>query len=90
MLYGKVIGHATSTVKHASLRGLKLLLVLPLAPDRQSADGDPILVIDRFGAGAGQYVIISSDGKFTAEQIGIQATPVRWSVIGIVDSPVGT
>ena len=85
MIIGNVIGQATSTMKHPTLRGWKLLVVLPLSSDGRRPDGDPVLAIDRLGAGAGDRVMISSDGKFTAEQIGKQATPVRWSVIGIVD-----
>ena len=79
MLNGKVIGHATSTVKHPTLNGWKLLVVQP--PD----DVDPVLAIDTLGAGPGMNVLISSDGKFTAESVGTQATPIRWSVIGIVN-----
>ena len=80
MLNGKVIGHATSTVKHPTLNGWKLLVVQP--PDGV----DPVLAIDTLGAGPGMHVLISSDGKFTAESVGTQATPIRWSVIGIVDT----
>ncbi|MGL6195894.1 MAG: EutN/CcmL family microcompartment protein [Thermoguttaceae bacterium] len=78
MLKGKIIGTATSTVKHASMQGWKLLLV-------QVPGSEPVLAIDTLGAGVGMNVLISSDGKFTSEQIGTKATPVRWSVIGIED-----
>ncbi len=80
MLTGKIIGTATSSVKHPTLQGWKMLLV-------QLSDGaDPVLAIDALGAGPGMNVIISSDGKFTSQQIGTPATPVRWSVIGVADS----
>jgi len=85
MLAGRVIGTATSTVKHASLEGWKLLLVQPLGPDGHSPDGDPVLVVDALGAGVGQEVIISSDGKGTRELLGSDTTPARWAVIGIRD-----
>ncbi len=78
MLNGKVIGTAISTIKHPSLEGWKLLVV--------HTDSDPVLAVDTLGAGEGDDVMISSDGKFTSELIGTKATPVRWSVIGIVDS----
>ncbi len=86
MLTGKVIGHATATVKHPSMEGWKLLVVQPLAADGRSADGDPVLAVDRLGAGRRDRVIISSDGKSTRELIGHMATPVRWAVIGIEDT----
>ncbi len=77
MLQGKVIGTATATIKHPSMNGWKLLVV--------RTDGDPVLAIDALGAGTDDRVLISSDGSFTAELIGTKATPVRWSVIGIID-----
>jgi ethanolamine utilization protein EutN len=85
MLSGRVIGSATATVKHPSMKGWKLLLVQPFGPDGSTPDGDPMLAVDSLGAGIGQRVIISSDGKGTRELLGSDNTPVRWSVIGIAD-----
>jgi ethanolamine utilization protein EutN len=85
MLKGRVIGNATSTVKHSTMRGWKLLLVQPLLSDDLSADGDPVLAVDLLGAGVGETVIISNDGKATGELMQAENTPVRWSVVGIVD-----
>ena len=50
MQLGLVVGTATSTVKHATLRGQKLLVVQPLMADRQTADGDPQIAMDAVGA----------------------------------------
>ena len=86
MLHARVIGHATSTVKHSTMNGWKLLIVQPLGPGGDSADGDPVVAVDTFGAGPGDNVMISSDGKFTGETLGQRATPVSWSVIGIIDA----
>ena len=85
MLTGRVIGTATATVKHPSMEGWKLLLVQPIAADGRSPDGDPVLAVDSLGAGAGESVILSSDGRGTRELLGDTTTPVRWSVIGIPD-----
>lgn len=85
MLLAQTIGTATSTVKHASMEGSKLLVVQPLAADRSSPDGDPQLAVDRLGAGRGDLVIITSDGRYTRELLQCTNTPVRWSVIGIQD-----
>lgn len=85
MLTGRVIGTATATVKHPSMQGWKLLVVQPLAADGRSADGDPILAVDCLGAGRGERVIISSDGRGTRELLQSDNTPVRWSVLGICD-----
>jgi len=85
MLTGRVIGHATSTVKHPSMEGWKLLVVQPLMADGRSPDGEPVLAVDRLGGGRRDKGIISSDGKSTRELIGHMATPVRWAVIGVED-----
>lgn len=85
MLAGRVVGHATSTVKHPSMQGWRLLLVQPVAADGRSPDGDPILAVDHLGAGRGDLVIVTSDGKHTQTVLQDAHTPVRWSVIGIVD-----
>jgi len=70
MLKGRVIGNATATVRHPSMRGWKLLLVPALGPDGKSLDGDPFLAVDSLGAGIGEVVIVSSDGKGTREMLG--------------------
>ena len=85
MLAGLVVGNAVSTVKHPSMEGWKLLVVQPLGRD-DAPDGDVVLAVDSFGAGKGDTVIISSDGKATRELLQSNNTPVRWSVIGIKDA----
>ncbi len=80
-----VMGTATSTVKHMTMRGQKLLVVQPLMADGQTDDGDPQVAVDAVGAGRGERVMISSDGKYMREMLNTEATPVRWSVIGISD-----
>lgn len=84
MLLGKVIGHAHATVKHPSMQGWRLALVQPLGPDRQP-EADPFLAPDPLGSAVGQTVVINSDGKFARELIGNDKTPVRYTVIAIVD-----
>ena len=84
MQLGTVIGHATSTIKHRSLDGWRLVIVQPLAARRQ-AEGDPVVAVDRFGAGAGETVILDSDGKGARDYVGDAKSPVRWFVAGIVD-----
>jgi len=86
MLLGRVIGNATATVRHPSMRGWKLLLVQPLGPDGHQPDGDPVLAVDSLGAGPGELVVVSSDGKGTRELLRSDNTPVRWSVLGIRDA----
>ena len=85
MQLGLVVGTATSTVKHRSMEGWKLLIVQPYGVDGRTPDGEPVLAIDALGAGRGERVLMSSDGKSTRALLKTEATPVRWSVIGIQD-----
>ncbi len=85
MQIGKVIGTATSTVKHASMNGWKLLIVQTYGTDGRTPDGDPQLAVDRLGAGRGERVLLTSDGAGTRELLKSDTTPVRWSVMGVVD-----
>ena len=84
MQLGTVIGHATSTIKHRSLSGWRLAVVQPLNVAREP-EADPVIAVDKFSAGAGQTVVLNTDGKAAREMIGDEKTPVRYFVIGIVD-----
>ena len=84
MLLGVVEGNVVTTIKHPSMLGWRVLIVQPLGEDG-GPDGDPLMAIDSLGAGHGCKVLISNDGKGTRELVGDQKSPVRWSVIGIVD-----
>jgi ethanolamine utilization protein EutN len=81
---GRVIGHATATVKHPSLNGWRMLIVQLLNTSRQ-AEGDAVVAVDMHGAGANSVVILNSDGKGARELIDDEKSPVRWFVIGIAD-----
>jgi ethanolamine utilization protein EutN len=84
MVLGMVIGHATGTVKHPSLIGLRMPLVQVLDSNRKP-EGDVLVAVDRYGAGKGQIVILSSDGKGAREYVGNEKSPARWYVVGIGD-----
>ncbi len=81
----KIVGTATATLKHKSMEGAKLMLVQPQMADGKSPDGDPFLAVDGVGAGKGETVIITSDGRYSRELLQAEATPVRWTIIGICD-----
>jgi ethanolamine utilization protein EutN len=83
MQLGRVIGTATSTVKHPSFQGERLLVVQLEGPGGKP-DGEPVLAFDRLGAGRGDTVLVTTDGQALQEQLG-RDTPGRWSVIGLPD-----
>ncbi len=84
MQMGLVVGHAVSTTKHPTLQGWRLLLVQPLGSD-DTADGEPILAIDRLGAGAGARVVVCNDGAEARAMVGAKNSPARWFVMGLAD-----
>ncbi len=80
MRLATIHGYATSTIKHKSLDGWRLLLAVPESPDLA-----PQIVLDNLGAAIGQKVLISSDGSEARKMVGDELSPARWSVMGIID-----
>ena len=78
------IGTTNASIKHVSLSGSKMLIVQPVLVDG-SPDGDPLIAIDGVGAGPGDTVMITSDGRYGRKILNSQINPVRWTVIGIED-----
>jgi ethanolamine utilization protein EutN len=86
MQVGLVVGTANSTVKHRSMLGTKLLIIQFYGVDGKTVDGEPVIAVDTLGAGRGERVVLSSDGRSTRALLKDETTPVRWSVLGIEDS----
>ena len=84
MQLAEVLGHATSTVKHPTLSGWRLLVVQPLNA-QGGEDGEPLVALDNLGCGRHSRAVISSDGKAARAMVGADNSPARWIVIGIVD-----
>ena len=84
MQLGRVIGHATSTLKHPSLHGWRLVVVQPVNVKREP-EADPVVAVDKLGSGPGLLVVLNTDGKAAREVVGDEKTPVRFWVSAIVD-----
>jgi len=84
MQLARVEGNIVATRKHPSYESWRLVICQPIAPDG-AAEGSPIVAIDSHGAGMHQQVIISSDGKAARKAVGVDKSPARWLVVGIVD-----
>jgi ethanolamine utilization protein EutN len=82
MQLATVTGHATSTVKHPSLDGQRLLVCQPLNVARDPA-GDLVIALDRLGARQGDTVILTSDGKGLRDLLNSSQSPARWWTLGI-------
>lgn len=85
MLIGKVIGSIVSTVKHPVLKGFTLLIVQPVGPDGGKAGGMEI-ALDTVQAGAGDKVLLMTEGNSGRMIIGDSMAPVRAVVVGVVDT----
>jgi ethanolamine utilization protein EutN len=84
MQIGLVVGHAVSTVKHASLQGWRMLLVQLQGVD--GPDGEPLLAIDYLGAAMNDRVVLTNDGAAVRELVGAKNSPIRWLIIGLCDA----
>jgi ethanolamine utilization protein EutN len=84
MLIGRVVGEVVATQKHPSHEGLKLLLVQPLHLDGSNR-GDPLVALDSVDAGAGDTVLIATDGFAAMTAVGRPGSPIDVAVIGFID-----
>ncbi|MBY0232236.1 MAG: EutN/CcmL family microcompartment protein [Gemmataceae bacterium] len=84
MQLGTVVGHATSTVKHRTLVGRRLLVVQLTTPGG-GPDGEPVLAADELGAGLGSRVLVTTDAVLVREMTGAKDSPLRYTVMGLAD-----
>ncbi len=77
-------GYVTSTVKHKSFHGARLLIAQPV-DQNDKPDGAPQVVLDPLGAGLHEQVILCSDGSWAREYLKDASSPARWWVMGLVD-----
>ena len=85
MLIGRVIGDVVATQKAPSHEGQKILVVQPLNLDG-SDRGEPVLAVDAVDAGAGERVLLSTEGFSAMTAVGRPNSPIDTAVIGIIDS----
>jgi ethanolamine utilization protein EutN len=84
MFIARIDGSLTSTVKHKSLEGRRLLIGQRLEADGTET-GDPLVLIDDLGAGVGSRVLVSTDGDLARQKFADNTTPSRMLVVGIID-----
>ena len=84
MEIGKVIGTVTSTVKHETYEGKRILVVQEL--DTQGKPNSTVRVaIDYVGAGLGDLVLFGGAPGVAAEVFNVKKAPIRDLVMGIID-----
>lgn len=85
MLYARVIGYATSTIKHSSMNGVTLLLCEDVDPQGKGL-GSCFVAADWTGANVGSLVLVTTDGEAAERHHGNPHSPLRNLIIAIVDS----
>ena len=83
MQIARVIGDVVATRKDEALTGIRLLIVQPLAPDRQPV-GRPLVAADSVDAGVGEEVFFvrGREASFPFHPV---APPVDAGIVGIID-----
>jgi len=85
MFLGRVVGDVVSTVKHADLRGRKLLVVDRLGADLTSLN-ESVLAIDTVDSGVGDVVLVLDEGSSAGLVTGLDDPPIRTVIVGVVDA----
>jgi ethanolamine utilization protein EutN len=87
MFLARIDGTVTSTIKHSTLEGWRLLIGRRLEPGGMES-GDPLILVDTVGARRGATVLVSTDNEPLRAASG-NTTPARLLVVGIVDHFTG-
>jgi len=88
MYPGIVVGRVWTTKIYESLKGKKLLLVLPTDWNKKPKTNDPIVAVDVVGAGAGEFVfyVQAREAAVACGGRTLEDTPpVDAAIIGIID-----
>jgi ethanolamine utilization protein EutN len=83
MFLARIDGTMTSTVKHETLEGARLLVGQRLDINRD-VTGEPLVMLDTLGANRGAVVLVSTDGDIQRKLRG-NTCPARFTVVGLVD-----
>lgn len=86
MRYCRVVGPMWAAVKHPAFEGRTLLVVQPL--DAQGHDvGASFVAVDRAQAGAGDKVLVLTEGTGVRQILKAgDIVPIRSVIVGIVDA----
>ena len=86
MRHCRVVGPIWAAVKHPAYAGKTLLVVQPIDPEGKDV-GASFVAIDRAQAGAGDHVIVLTEGTGVRQllQQG-DVVPIRSAIVGIVDA----
>jgi microcompartment protein CcmK/EutM len=83
MFLARIHGTLTSTVKHPTIEGRRLLIGRRLESDL-SESGDPLVLVDMARARIGSTVLVTTDNEPLRRAAG-PTTPARLLIVGVVD-----
>lgn len=83
MFLARIDGTLTAARKDERLEGVRFLIGQRLDAAGKET-GEPLVFLDRMGAGRGTTVLVSSDGSIARDWLG-KGVPARLVVVGIVD-----
>lgn len=84
MQLAKIQGHATGTICHPTMKGVRLLLCETLDEEGRET-GKFYLSGDFLGAGLHDTVLVTSDGDAAERKVKDPTCPLRNVIVGIVD-----
>ncbi len=87
MFLARIDGTVTSTIKHPTLEGYRLLIGQRLEADGKTS-GEPLLLVDLVGSRLGSTVMVTTDNEPLRAEKGNTA-PARLVIVGIVDRVAG-
>ena len=84
MQMAKIVGNLVMTYAHESVEGNALFLCQPI-DENGNEIGEIVAAISPFGGGIGSKVLISTDGSETRNYVNHQNSPLRNSIICVLD-----
>jgi len=78
------VGNVVAACAHKSAKGHSLFLCQPIDENGEDS-GDPVVAISPFGGGMGSTVVVSADGLATRGYVKDPKSPLRMSIISILD-----
>ncbi len=84
MKIARVTGTVVSTIKEASHKDFKILVVQPV-DDVGEPYGDTFLALDVAQAGVGDYVLVVEEGKGARQVMKRPEAPCEAVIVGVID-----
>lgn len=85
MRLARVLGSVVATIKHPAYEGQRIMLCQPMSPTGEKM-GKQMIALDRVDSGAGDLVLVLTEGNGVRQLMGSDAGPIRSIIVGVVDA----